>query len=170
MRQEREQVHAERLREWNELNRDYPIPEYFTPFITGVLGTVEDDANADRYTNIGCLGYSDTGKNSLIAMLLQFLEQGTEVLPVNYFESDGTLKPTPYVVSGFDGKVRLWDLRGQGTDRFPSESYLSDMGLKYFDTVLVVTDGCWKAHDTTLLDATQFAGVQDCPHQPRLIR
>ncbi|CAB9521300.1 Interferon-inducible GTPase 5 [Seminavis robusta] len=160
IRNERNRVHAERLKERKELNRDYPIPEHLAPFVTGVLNTVDEDAAVDRFINVGFLGYSGVGKSSLISKLLKFFADGDqEDFPLTSFESDGTTQPTPYVVKGFDGKVRLWDLPGQGTEMFPSKSYLRDMGLKYFDAVLVVTDGRWKTNDTTLLDAIRFADI-----------
>lgn len=34
--------------------------------------------------------------------------------------------------------VRVWDLPGAGTSAFPANSYLKDMGLRYFDMVILV--------------------------------
>ena len=33
----------------------------------------------------------------------------------------------------------MWDLPGAGTEAFPRETYISQMGLRYFDMVLLVT-------------------------------
>jgi len=35
--------------------------------------------------------------------------------------------------------VRLWDLPGAGTPNFPRDTYLTTMGLRYFDLVIVVS-------------------------------
>lgn len=160
VRGERIRAREEKQREWNELNRDYPVPDYLKDYVNGgVHGDADDDAMADRFVNIGITGQAGTGKSSLIAKMMSHLWTNPAERPYVSFEADGTTRPTPYVVPGLNDRVRLWDLPGQGTDRFPSVSYLRDMGLKYFDALLVATDGRWKCDDSMLVDAIRFAGI-----------
>lgn len=35
--------------------------------------------------------------------------------------------------------ARLWDIPGAGTEKFPRDSYIRDMGLRFFDAVVLVT-------------------------------
>ena len=161
IRQERARATIEKTREWTELNRDYPIPDHLEGFVTGI-GILDDacgDSAAGRFVNIGIIGESGTGKSSLARELLRQFGSGCEEDPLVNCESEGTITPTSYVVPGFGSRVRLWDLPGQGTERFPAASYLRDMGLRYFDALLVVTDGRWKTNDSILLDAIRDAEV-----------
>ena len=129
IRQEQVRAHEERQRKWAELNRDCPVPDHLKGFVTGVLDDHDQDAAADRLVNVAIIGESGTGKSSLIKEVLKQLGSGQDTDPLVSFESDGTTKPTSYTVPGFDGKVRLWDLPGQGTERFPSASYLLSSSL-----------------------------------------
>jgi len=80
--------------------------------------------------------------------------------PASCCEGDGTRLPTPYRLQDTQRVVHIWDLPGQGTSMFPSATYLRDMGLKYFDVVIITTDGRWTENDKTLYHALKFAGIQ----------
>ena len=159
--QERERADRERERQWMELHRDYPIPEYLEGFVSGagILSDEDGEEGADRCVNFAIVGESGTGKSSLVRELLRQLGSEREEEPLASFESEGTARPTCYVVPGLDDRVRLWDLPGQGTEGFPAASYPRDVGLKYFDGLLVATDGRWKALDAALLEAIRAAGI-----------
>jgi len=166
--QERLRANMERTRDWLELHRDYPIPDHLKGFVTGIdiLDDADGSAAANRLINIAIIGESGTGKSSLIRELLRQFGRRSSARgadphgrPLIKFESEGTTRPTCYAVPGFDNKVRIWDLPGQGTKGFPASSYLRDMGLKYFDGILIATDGRWKTNDAALLDAIRAAGI-----------
>ena len=55
--------------------------------------------------------------------------------------------------------VRVWDLPGKGTNMLPARTYIRNMGLEYFDAVLIVSDGRWTESDGRLLEAVRFAGI-----------
>ena len=57
LKQQRIDAHQAELKAWKDLNRDYPIPDYLQPYITGVLEDVDEDAAVHRNINIGVLGY-----------------------------------------------------------------------------------------------------------------
>ena len=48
------------------------------------------------------------------------------------------MKPTPYKFPDNDN-ILIWDLPGGGTKKFPQETYIRTMGLRYFDCVLLVS-------------------------------
>lgn len=50
-------------------------------------------------------------------------------------------------------KVSLWDLPGVGTEAFPAETYVRQMGLRYFDGVLIVTAERFTQNDIMLMNA-----------------
>lgn len=163
LQRERDRVHTEKLQKWRDLNRDYPVPEYLGPFVTGVLEGFEEDRQQERFVNVGVLGNSGTGKSSLIKAILEYFNEGADEdgapRPISCFEADGTRAPMQYKMNNFSDKVRVWDLPGQGTEMFPAKTYLRDMGLKYLDAVLVTTDGRWTENDAHLVQAIKFAQI-----------
>merc|ERR1712127_542736 len=133
------------------------------PYISQVLQDVDQDATRERRMNIGVLGNSGVGKSSLIKAILKNFNSGTDSsstpAPTSCFEGGGTRAPSPFTLGDYDGKVCIWDLPGQGTEMFPCKTYLCNMGLKYFDAVLVVTDGRWSENDRALQQAIRFANI-----------
>merc|ERR1712110_456694 len=71
-----------------------------------------------------------------------------------------TMDPRPYPLPQLP-HVRLWDLPGAGTPKFPQETYLRDMGLRYFDIVIVVSKERFTQIDVMLLQELVEFGV---PH------
>jgi len=159
--EERERAQANKRREWEELNREYPIPDFFKMYISEVAFDVASHASTVKKVNVGILGNSGTGKSSLIKALLERFQCSFEARDkvVLSFQGDGTRMPTPYPIDLFAGAAHLWDLPGQGTNLFPSATYIRDMGLKYFDAVLIVTDGRWTENDSALMQAIKFASI-----------
>jgi len=157
LEKERERVHAKALADWESLNRQYPIPEFLKKYVTKVLEDAEAHAAQERFYNIGVVGNSGVGKSSLIEKILEHFRSSPPEDMVISSEGDGTLDPTPFELAGFNGIVRVWDLPGQGTEKFPSKTYVRDMGLKYFDSIVVVTSGRWTENDQALLQAIHAA-------------
>jgi hypothetical protein len=54
-------------------------------------------------------------------------------------------------LAGLYEVVRPWDLPGSGCVEFPLETYVRDMGLRYFDGVLLVTSDAFYEHDLQLM-------------------
>jgi len=53
---------------------------------------------------------------------------------------DGVTKTVPRsAVRGIFADAKIWDLPGAGTPRFPQGTYVKDMGLRYFDMVVLIT-------------------------------
>lgn len=129
-------------------------------YITKVLEDADAHAVQQQCVNIGVLGNSGTGKSSLIKTVLgKFLTGPCLVLPTSCCEGDGTRLPTPYRIQDPQRVIHIWDLPGQGTQMFPSKTYLKDMGLKYFDFIVVTTDGRWTENDKGLYDAIKFEAI-----------
>ncbi|CAJ1406052.1 unnamed protein product [Effrenium voratum] len=161
LQQERRRVHAEKLARWQRLNRDYPVPAWLESYLTPTHQTVEEQEGTTVRTNVALLGDSGKGKTSLIkAVFKQLIGRNLDTQLTVSLQSDGTLAPTPINLPLRDaGEVTLWDLPGQGTKAIPSKTYLCNMGLKYFDVVVVVTDGRWSENDASLLQAIRFAEI-----------
>jgi predicted GTPase len=56
-------------------------------------------------------------------------------------------------------QVRIWDLPGSGTTRFPIKSYCLDMGLNNFDVLVVVSARRFTEMDRSLLTSIQAQKV-----------
>ena len=48
--------------------------------------------------------------------------------------------------------VTLWDLPGHSTPKFPLDTYLRDMGLRYFDAIIMVTQDVFSEGDVKLVN------------------
>lgn len=157
----RDRLHAEEVEKWNAFNREYPLPRYLAGYVTGVLEDFHANAHQQRCVNVAVLGNSGTGKSSLLKVVLEKFPTAPILLqPTSCCEGDGTTHPTPFRVQHPTKQVHVWDLPGQGTRMFPAKTYLRDMGLRYFDVVILTTHGRWSENDMTLYSAVKFAGIQ----------
>mmetsp|Transcript_68210 Transcript_68210/g.142545 ORF Transcript_68210/g.142545 Transcript_68210/m.142545 type:complete len:459 (-) Transcript_68210:55-1431(-) len=102
--------------------QDYPQPKW----LENLEGTI----------NIGVVGNSGVGKSLLINKIRRVRPQAHGWAPVGVKET--TREPTMYQFLS-QPNVRLWDLPGAGTEAIPSSTYIQDMGLRYFDKVLILT-------------------------------
>mmetsp|Transcript_4946 Transcript_4946/g.8998 ORF Transcript_4946/g.8998 Transcript_4946/m.8998 type:complete len:151 (-) Transcript_4946:179-631(-) len=55
--------------------------------------------------------------------------------------------------------MKLWDLPGAGTPRFPLSSYIRNMGIRFFDLVVVVASQRFTETDLELMDELRANGV-----------
>lgn len=133
-------VEAEReeQRQREEARRNYPQPEWLE--------------SVDGAMNVAITGNAGVGKSLLINKIRRVKPGAEEWAPVGVNET--TLRPTAYKFPS-EPRVRLWDLPGAGTERFPSETYIQDMGLRYFDKVLIVTAGRFTSTEMRLKEELQ---------------
>jgi len=100
--------------------------------------------------NLAITGNSGTGKSSLTNAMrgLKARDDGAAAVGVK----ETTLEPTPYHIN-VDGKeLSLYDLPGAGTPKFPLATYIQNMGIKYFDLVIVASAGRFTENDLELMD------------------
>lgn len=118
-----------RLREIEEENRrkeeerrNYPLPNFLKNSLTsGKL-------------NIAVTGTSGVGKSSFINFVRDMKPSDPGYAAVGVTES--TMEPTPYQ---FPSSDYIWDLPGAGTTKFPISTYMKNMGIRYFDVVIILT-------------------------------
>jgi len=106
--------------------------------------------------NVAVVGNSGVGKSLLINTLRRVKPCSEKWAPVGVNET--TLQPTAY---NFPGNVhaRMWDLPGAGTPDFPESTYIQNMGLRYFDSVLIVTAGSFTTMEQGLQVELQLHSV-----------
>eukprot|EP00419_Tripos_fusus_P079720 CAMPEP_0172934562 /NCGR_PEP_ID=MMETSP1075-20121228/221075_1 /TAXON_ID=2916 /ORGANISM="Ceratium fusus, Strain PA161109" /LENGTH=536 /DNA_ID=CAMNT_0013795917 /DNA_START=101 /DNA_END=1713 /DNA_ORIENTATION=+ len=136
---DRQQEH-QRLQE--QARRDYPQPEW--------MDSIEDTLN------VGVVGNSGVGKSLFINKLRRLRPHAAGWAAVGINET--TKEPTAYCFPD-EPRVRLWDVPGAGTAAVPSESYIQDMGLRYFDKVVVLTAGRFTEMEVVLRAELQQHGV-----------
>jgi GTP-binding protein EngB required for normal cell division len=133
LREEAVEAEREAQRQRDEARRNYPQPEW----LENIQGTM----------NIGITGNAGVGKSLLINKIRRVRRGSDCWAPVGVNET--TMRPTSYKFPS-EPRVRLWDLPGAGTSNFPSETYIQDMGLRYFDTVLIVSAGRFSSTEVRL--------------------
>jgi len=118
------EAEREEIRQREEVSRNYPQPAWLD--------------STDGTMNVGITGNAGVGKSLLINKIRRARRGSDCWAPVGVNET--TMTPMAYKFPS-EPRVRLWDLPGSGTVNFPAETYVQDMGLRYFDTVLIVTAG-----------------------------
>jgi len=113
--------------------KDYPQPAW----LENVEGTM----------NVAVVGNAGVGKSLLINKLRRSRPHSDQWAPVGVNET--TMRPQVYTFPN-ETRARLWDLPGAGTHAFPSETYISVMGLRYFDAVIIVTAGRFTTTEISL--------------------
>jgi GTP-binding protein EngB required for normal cell division len=128
-------VEAEReaLNQRQKASEDCPQPSW----LDNVNGTI----------NIGITGNAGVGKSLLINKLRRVRQGSENWAPTGVNET--TMRPTEYKFPS-EPRVRLWDLPGAGTASFPSETYIQDMGLRYFDMIIIATAGRYTSTEIRL--------------------
>ncbi|GAB5361070.1 hypothetical protein AAMO2058_000683200 [Amorphochlora amoebiformis] len=97
----------------------YPIPDWLVK------------AGYKATGNLAITGNSGTGKSSLNNAMRGLKPRDDGAAEVGVKET--TLEPTPYTIDVAGKQMAMYDLPGAGTPRFPLESYIRNMGIKYFD-------------------------------------
>jgi len=102
--------------------------------------------------NIGVVGNSGVGKSLFINRLrgLRHFDEGWAPVGIN----ETTTQVSMYAFPS-ERRVRLWDFPGAGTENFPLETYVARMGLRYLDSVLLVTAGRFTQTEVKLMRELQ---------------
>lgn len=147
LRRREEELEAEKQRQRRneEARRNYPQPRW----LENVQGTM----------NIGVVGNSGVGKSLLINKLRRIRPHADGWAPVGVNETTTAARLYPFPGSL---SIRLWDLPGAGTEAIPADTYIQQMGLRYFDKVLVVTAGRFTSLEATLTEELERHGVPHC--------
>lgn len=126
------------LEQRQKAREDYPQPSWLE--------------NVNGALNIGITGNAGVGKSLLINKIRRVRPGSEAWAPVGVNET--TMRPTMYKFPS-EPRVRLWDLPGAGTANFPSDTYIQDMGLRYFDTIIIVTAGRYTSTEIRLKEELQ---------------
>jgi len=112
-----------------------------------------------RVLNWGVVGRVGVGKSSLVNALRGVRANHASGAAVGIGHTTWHAQPYHFS-SGVDWPaqlVRLWDLPGAGTLDWPSETYIMDSGLRYFDGLLfVISDACLESELAMLRQLRHF--------------
>jgi len=127
---------------------EFPLPGFLEPYYK----------KPAKYVNIGITGQSGQGK-SAFNNFVRFVKKGS----AEYAEeghTETTMEPKSFGLGQRTlDYVRVWDLPGAGTSTFPANSYLKDMGLRYFDMVILVVNQRVFENDVMVVSHLQKYGV-----------
>lgn len=98
-------------------------------------------------------GPSGAGKSTFVNLLrkIKHGEEGKANTGVN----ECTFEPCAYTFAKnhpLHNIVYLWDLPGAGTAAFPQETYIQNMGIRWYDAVIVVGDTRVRDVDVSLME------------------
>merc|ERR1712078_436906 len=123
----------------------YPLPEWLKK------------AGYKATGNLAVTGNSGTGKSSLNNAMrgLKPRDEGAAAVGVK----ETTLDPHGYDYPPAGKDMRLWDLPGAGTPKFPLASYMRNTGIKYFDEVIIASAARFTETDLELMDELRSHGI-----------
>lgn len=108
-----------------------------------------------QIVNVAVMGQAGAGKSSVVNKIL-----GKPVAPTGVTQVSKLPVPYDWQVGSRVGK--LWDLPGAGTKGFDVDVYVKRMGLRYYDSVLIVTDDRWKEVDAHIFASARKFGISCC--------
>ena len=136
----------ERKREEVRIKReleDYPEPSFLKE-------------KGDGKINVALAGKSGKGKSTLINTIRGLKPNDPNAAKVGAVET--TTDPAPYSFPGSED-ILLWDLPGSETPNYPLDTYVSRLGLRYFDAVIIVSAGPLHEGDLRLMNEVKKHGV-----------
>ncbi|XP_042338328.1 T-cell-specific guanine nucleotide triphosphate-binding protein 2-like, partial [Plectropomus leopardus] len=105
------------------------------------------DKDKNTPLNIGITGESGSGKSSFVNAFRGIDDGDEAAAPTGVTET--TPEPTPYPHPHFPN-VKLWDLPGVGTRKFPRDKYLKLVGFERFDFFIIISADRFRENDVTL--------------------
>ncbi|KAK7903936.1 hypothetical protein WMY93_016543 [Mugilogobius chulae] len=97
--------------------------------------------------NIAITGESGSGKSTLVNALRGIKNNSEGAAPTGVTET--TMEPTEYTHPE-NPKIKIWDLPGVGTTKFPAAKYLKHVGFKKYDFFIIVSSERFKENDAKL--------------------
>jgi len=110
----------------------------------------------DGKINVALAGKSGKGKSTLINTIRGLKPNDPNAAKVGAVET--TTDPAPYSFPGSE-EILLWDLPGSETPNYPLDTYVSRLGLRYFDAVIIVSAGPLHEGDLRLMNEVKKHGV-----------
>lgn len=122
-----------------KIEEDWPKPQHLT----------------HDYINVAFTGESGVGKSSLINKICGMKPSDPGAAQVGA-GTETTQEVTFYTSARYPG-VRFWDLPGAGTPNNPAATYLRDRGIRYYDSLQIVTRDRFMETDGALFkEATRW--------------
>jgi len=97
--------------------------------------------------NLAVIGYTDVGKSSFINAIRGLIADDQGAAPVGVKETTVDSRSYPHPNNPL---LKFWDLPGFGTDRFPRQTYLTDIDVDRYDFFLLITATRFTENDTWL--------------------
>ena len=97
--------------------------------------------------NVAVIGNSGVGKSSFINAIRRLTADDEGAAKVGVKETTVDIESYPHPNNPL---LKFWDLPGVGTDRFPRQTYLSDIEVDRFDFFLLITADRFTENDTWL--------------------
>ncbi|XP_063353860.1 interferon-inducible GTPase 5-like [Pelmatolapia mariae] len=102
--------------------------------------------------NIAITGETGSGKSTFVNALRGMSDDDEGAAPTGVTEI--TLEVTPYPHPNYPN-VKLWDLPGIGTTKFPAKKYLELVGFEKFDFFIIISDTRFRENDVKLAQEIQ---------------
>ncbi|XP_063353849.1 interferon-inducible GTPase 5-like [Pelmatolapia mariae] len=102
--------------------------------------------------NIAITGETGSGKSTFVNALRGLSNGDKGAAPTGVTET--TVEVTPYPHPNYPN-VKLWDLPGIGTTKFPAKKYLKLVGFEKFDFFIIISDTRFRENDVKLAQEIQ---------------
>uniref|UniRef100_A0A8C6SJS9 IRG-type G domain-containing protein n=1 Tax=Neogobius melanostomus TaxID=47308 RepID=A0A8C6SJS9_9GOBI len=99
------------------------------------------------HLNIAITGESGSGKSTLVNALRGIRNNTQGAAPTGVWET--TMKPTEYLHPEHPN-IRLWDLPGVGSTKFPADKYMEYVKFEKYDFFIIVSNDRFRENDAKL--------------------
>jgi GTPase SAR1 family protein len=129
----------EAVEQAEEDSANFPLPQYL------------EVAQQEKTFLIAVVGNTGVGKSSWVNAVRRL--RPTDPGAAKTGAGEVTLHPERYDYPGETAiPCAIWDLPGVGTTGYPPETYLRDLGIRYFDAAVLITDQRFTEAEMLLLD------------------